>query len=106
MISSPASNRSRSPATELADDCFEFILRDIAITALVEIGEANPRRLLEGLQLGAFASIAGLDEPQPLAQYFAGVLEAAGPDQIGDDFLMLLGEHDITRRHIPYPCTW
>ncbi len=60
---------------------------------------AGTGRRTQGLQLDGIFRVTLLDEAQPLAQYLARVLIAAGPNQTIDDFLMMLSEHDVSSRH-------
>jgi len=86
-------------AANAFDNNAEVVSGNITAAALTEIREANQYGRLERFQLRGLAGIALLNEPKPVAQDFACVLVPARPDQLCDDVLVVVGEHDIACGH-------
>jgi len=66
------------------------------IKSAIKLREARPCHLLKRPQFCGHHGIALLDQAQSPTQNLARVLIAAGPDEVGNDFLMLRRENDIT----------
>ena len=93
----------RGLLAEFLNDRLESVAGNVAVAAFVEIAEADLRCLLKSFELGGLLSLALLDQAQTLAQHLAGVLETAGPDQIGQDFFVVVRKSYIAGRHHLWP---
>src|SRR5262249_8630154 len=76
-----------------------FVGLELRIPAGLDLGETDPCRLAQGLELGAMRGAALLEEPQAFTQDLARVLVLAGLDQVLDQRGLAVGHDDIAGGH-------
>jgi len=72
---------------------------EFLIAARLEILDAYASRLSQSLKSGVSFLLPALHEPKPFTQDFAGVLIAAGADELFYQFSLMFREDDVSGRH-------
>src|SRR5262249_34828146 len=97
--------RSFAPAgNDLFREVIEIGLQSVDAVEFLEFtpiqrAEADTSRFPQSLQPGIVLGLALLHQAQPLTQDFARILVAAGADQLFNDVLVMLRQHNIASRH-------
>lgn len=85
---------------KLSDEVFELIVGYVRVPPRRNIRPALASCLLQSPQLGVLESISVLDQAQPFAQNFAGVLVAARLNQGFYELLLVLAQNHIAGWHV------
>ena len=87
-------------SSQASDELLQFVIADIFETAFVNVLKTDAGRVPKRLEFGRFLRLALFDQSQAIAQHLAGILIAAGLDQLFNNRIQVVRQHNVSGWHL------